>query len=802
MKRRARLPGPLRRGAVALGSLALLLAITGWLAAARVESAGEQLYRRGAAVAAGLEGLARALAALDDASVARAFAADYRGRKLGLVDLELVQEGDGIRSHRLAGGPGPLGRAGALAEWRSYLDRFASIEELRLHLHRLHDWGDPTDVRADVRFELLGTPRGGMPVIDRATFAVRLALAPDGIRLRGAELIAGERVEGPRTAFLDVSGNAGIAFAHRLYPGFLDRRLRFAMIRHGPGGITAADVDGDGFHDLFVPDGVASRLFRNRRDGTFEDVTLAAGLAGLDGVSVALFADYDNDGRKDLFVSRTFRPNQLFHNEGPGAGGVPRFTDVTARSGLGADCCTTVASWADYDNDGLLDLYVGRYLDPRTRIPTTFYARNGEPNQLYRNRGDGTFANVTREARVGDTGLCLGTAFGDYDDDGRPDLWVANDFGRKTLYRNEGARAGTGERPTFTDVTVASGTLAYGAGMSANIADYDNDGRLDLYVTHIRSEHAWFAEPATVRRAMVGSFRQGVWRTDMPLYLEIFRDSRGRLAEAFRQMASGNNLLRNRGDGTFEDVTEAAGANPPGWFWGAVVADLDNDGWQDIYAANGWIYGRRDTEIELEFLDAVVGRQDLYKSGALFDPDRFGGRSWHGWERNRHLRSDGPGPDGRVTFREVGRATGTDLLRNSRGVAAADFWNRGRLDLAVAASTDRHALLRNESGEGHGWLQVELVGTQSNRDAVGARVTARAGGLRLTREVTLGDGYGSQSALRLHFGLGGARRVDELTVRWPRSDIVQTFRDVEGGRIVEVVEGREALVEKRYGAGG
>ena len=186
---------------------------------------------------------------------------------------------------------------------------------------------------------------------------------------------------------------------NRYYPAFLNEKMAFGMIRYGPGGITAVDVDNDGFYDLFIPDGVESKLFRNTRDGTFEDVTAKAGLAGLDGVSVGVFADYDNDGFKDLFVSRTFKHNQLFHNNGNGT-----FTDVTAKSRIGEDCCTTVASWGDYDNDGLLDLYVGRYLDPRTKIPTTFYARNGEPNQLYHNNGDGTFTNVTEKAGVGDIG--------------------------------------------------------------------------------------------------------------------------------------------------------------------------------------------------------------------------------------------------------------------------------------------------------------------------------------------------------------------------------------------------------------
>ena len=608
---------------------------------------------------------------------------------------------------------------------------------------------------------------------------------PEGLRITAASLVEGERHTGARDLFTNVAEAAGVGFANRYYPPFLTEPLRFGMIRHGPGGITAADVDNDGFHDLFIPDGVESKAFRNRGDGTFEDVTTAWGLTGLDGVSVGTFADYDNDGWKDFFVSRTFQPNQLFHNDGPDASGTLRFRDVTAESGIGADCCTTVASWADYDNDGDLDLYVGRYLDPREKIPTTFYARNGEPNQLYRNEGNGRFTNVTEEAGVGEIGLCLGSAFGDYDDDGDADLYVVNDFGRSTLYRNEGDG-------TFTDVTVDAGALAYGAGMSASFSDYDNDGRLDLYTADIRSEHAWFAEAPTVMRYMANSWRQGVWKSDMPLYFQIFRQSGFGFVQVFQEMAMGNHLLRNRGDGTFEDVSWKTGANPVGWFWGSVFADLDNDGWKDLYSANGWVYNGPDTEIELEFLNNVVGSQKEYKTGIFFDPRHFGTQSWHGWERNRHLLNNGDG-----TFREIGRAAGTDLLTNSRGVAMADFWNRGAMDLAVAASADRHALLRNDVGSGRPWLQVELVGTKSNRDGVGARVTVQAGGRKQVQEVVLGDSYASQSSLRLHFGLGEATRVEELTVRWPASGTVQTFRDVAAGRIVQVTEGK-GLVERHY----
>jgi hypothetical protein len=792
--------------------LGVIVTAGGWLAMQQVDRAGWKFFNTGRDVVHGLAAMADALAARDFAALEDAYSERYAGSQLGLTDHRLAGERDGVHVYRFQAGAPVTGRGAAVAEWRQYLDGLESIDEVRMFVHRLHEWKD--EPVATVRYELIGTPTGAArPAIDRAYFRMRFERTSEGsggertgegMRLLEAALTTeppdanheygGDRLASDTPHFVDVAGEAGVGFENRWYPAFLDENrdepLKFGMLRYGPAGVTAADYDNDGFYDLFIPDGVESKLFRNQGDGTFADVTAEAGLAGLDGVAVGLFADYDNDGYKDFFVSRTFRPNQLFHNDGGGADGRVTFTDVTAAAGIGEDCCTTVASWADYDGDGDLDLYVGRYLDPRLAIPTTFYARNGEPNQLYRNDGDGTFTNVTAEAGVGEVGLCLGTVFGDYDDDGDADLYVVNDFGRKTLYRNEGDG-------TFRDVTVESGTLAYGAGMSASFGDYDNDGKLDVYVAHIRSEGGWFAETPTVFRYMANTWRQGVWRTDMPLYMEILRQSGTDFVQVFQDMASGNTLLRNRGDGTFEDVTWAARANPPGWFWGSGFYDFDNDGWQDIYAANGWVYNEPGTEIELEFLNNVVSEMQTYKSGAFFDPDNFGTDSWHGWERNRHLRNEGDG-----TFKEIGTPAGSDLITNSRGIAVADFWNRGALDMAVAASTDRHVLLRNDVGVARNWLQVEVVGSGTpegtNRDGVGARVTIHTPRGLQVREVVLGDGYGSQNALRLHFGLGELAAVDELIVRWPRTGREQLFTDVAANRIVEVVEGRDELVEKRY----
>ena len=776
-----------RRRALIFGSFLAPLALVtiGSLILTKVNRYGVSFFETGKGISGRLDELARSLKQRDYAALAPFFSAGYRGTRLGIASLSPAGEQDRVRRLVMQGGKISAARDNAIEEWRAYLSGLETIEEVQLHLHRIEQWGASGPVMASVRFELIGKPAGARQAgIDRALFRMSFEQVDGEWRIRSASLIEGDRNISDAPLFRNVAAAAGVDFQNRYYPAFLSQPLRFGMIRYGPAGITAADYDNDGFYDLFIPDGVASRLLRNRGDGTFQDVTGAAGLGGLDGVSVALFADYDNDGRKDLFVSRTFKHNQLFHNNGDGT-----FTDVTQASGIGEDCCTTVASWGDYDNDGYLDLYVGRYLDPRTKIPTTFYARNGEGNQLYHNNGDGTFTNVTARAGVSDGGLCLGSVWGDYDDDGFPDLYVVNDFGRKTLFHNN--RDGT-----FTDVTVKSNTLAYGAGMSASFADYDNDGRLDIYCTNIRSESAWFAEAPTVWRYMLNSWTQGVWITDMPLYLQIFRQSGFGFVGVFQQMASGNTLLHNRGDGTFQDVTWKAAANPIGWFWGASFEDFDNDGWLDIYAADGWVKNDPDSEIELEFLNNVVSRQKDYKTGMFFDPRYFGRRSWHGWERNRHLRNNRDG-----TFSEIGRAAGTDLVLNSRGVASADFWNRGLMDLAVAASDDRHALLRNELPAHRHWLQVELAGTRSNRDAVGARVYVRAAGTQQMREVVLGDGYGSQNSLRQHFGLGDAGEA-QVEVRWPRSGIVQHFDHVPANRIIEITEGRRDFREKHYEARG
>jgi hypothetical protein len=303
-----------------------------------------------------------------------------------------------------------------------------------------------------------------------------------------------------------------------------------------------------------------------------------------------IFADFDNDGDKDLFLGCANSPNRLYRNNGPNTEKFYTFTDVTEGAGL-SGYFTTVAAAADYDNDGRLDLYFGRYLDPRKSLPDTlFYTRNSEGNTLVHNDGNLRFTDVTAKAGVRDGGLTLGTAWGDYDEDGDQDLYVVNDFGRKTLFRNDGDGH-------FSDVSVETNTLDIGYGMSSTFGDIDNDGDLDIYVSNVHSGQRWYGQAATLNQYLITSVKQGTIFEDFSLYKEI-RGFAGDDWNAFGQrVIKGNSLLVNDGKGHFTDVSESARTNPFGWYWSSTMFDYDNDGRQDIYAVNGWISGKKKDDL-------------------------------------------------------------------------------------------------------------------------------------------------------------------------------------------------------------
>ena len=545
---------------------------------------------------------------VDDGDLARlmnCYAEDYSNPQQASWDVTLRSDRDGIQVYDWQRGDAEaVDKAALEPRLAALVDGAETLELAKFKLGSVE--ATPDDQTAVVRsiLWLRGTRDGGEVFETQATFRMTLRRGDQGWKIQRQDLLNGETVTGRRQGFVDVAEAAGIDYVAQQNPHFATPEWEpkaFEIIKYGSAGVAAADIDGDGWDDLFFGDGISPRLYRNLGpddDGavTFQDITATAGLpAESPTANVGLFVDLDNDGDRDLLIGRLMEGSQLFRNDGPGDDGIVRFTDITVQANLGRNFVVT-ASAADYDNDGDLDLYLGRYLDPRKDLPTTlFYTRNGQGNSLLRNDGvdaDGQirFTDVTEEAGVREGGLTLGVAWADYDVDGDMDLYVANDFGRNALFRNEGVDATGAVR--FADVSEETGTLDFGFGMSASWGDVDNDADLDLYISNVHSGQRWYGQAATLYQYLLTSVRQGTIVEDYGLYKEIFEYAGADWRDYGDGMVKGNSLLLNDGTGHFEDVSEDARANPFGWYWGSAFFDYDNDGRQDLYAANGWITGR------------------------------------------------------------------------------------------------------------------------------------------------------------------------------------------------------------------
>jgi enediyne biosynthesis protein E4 len=499
-------------------------------------------------------------------------------------------------------------------------------------------------------------------------------------------------------------------------------------------GVALFDYDRDGYLDVYLTNGAAipslkkespkyyNRLFHNNGDGTFTDVTERAGVAGTGyGMGVAA-GDYDNDGWPDLYLANV-NANQLFRNNHDGT-----FTDVTSRAGVvggmrnGKKMWSVAAGWFDYDNDGLLDLFVSNYCEwepnkdplcgprPGLRVYCHPDYYKPLPSTLYHNNGDGTFTDVSAGTGIASHfGKGMGVAFGDYDGDGFLDVFVANDNSPNVLFHNLGGKK-------FEEVALEAG-VAYAdggkvvSGMGADFRDIDGDGRPDIWHTAIENE-------------------------TFPLFL-------------------------NRGGGQFMDITARSGVgrytkDMSGW--SNFIADLDNDGWKDLFAARGNV---------LDNVSQVSGRQ-------------YG-------EPNAVLRNLGIGK-----FEDVSAAAGPDFQKAAphRGVAFGDIDNDGSIDAVVTVLNGPVKLFHNICRNGSHWILLRLAGTKSNRMGIGAQVRiVGADGRTQFNEVTTSTGYGASSDNRVHFGLGPARAVREIEVRWP-SGIKQVLRDQAADRILEIEEPR------------
>ncbi|MFQ6047171.1 MAG: CRTAC1 family protein [Gemmatimonadales bacterium] len=541
----------------------------------------------------------------------------------------------------------------------------------------------------------------------------------------------------PRVTFVDVSAAAGIQFRH--FGGRRSTQLPEDM----GSGAAWRDYDRDGWLDLYVVNMVGpitlteeevrsspaySRLYRNNGDGTFTDVSFAAGVAHRGWGMGAVWGDYDNDGWPDLFVT-AYGENVLYRNNGDGT-----FSDRTAATGLGGiEGFWAGASWADYDRDGFLDLYVTGYVryeqleagaissqyeveQAASLNPSSFPP---ERNLLYHNNGDGTFTEVAERSGVlGDRGRSLEAAWTDLDNDGWPELYVANDVSDNVLFLNR-------RNGTFEDVSHAARVADYRGAMGIAVGDWDGDTDMDMFVTH------WIAQENALYRSLFAEFSS---RPAPPQNLMQFMDEADRYG-------LGQISLDYIGFGT-------------------TFFDYDNDGKLDLFVANGSTFQRSDQP------ELLVGMRDI-----LF------------WNRGSQ--------DG---FYDVSDVSGEYFSRElvGRGAAAGDYDGDGDLDLFIVNHGGPGVLLRNEGGNRNNWLQVALQGNGGNRSAIGTKIRIVVGGSVQVRELGSQASYLSQNSAIEHFGLGAATAVDTLEIRWP-SGLTETLTDVPANRVLNLVEGRSSI---------
>jgi hypothetical protein len=538
----------------------------------------------------------------DPGLLATMYSESYAGPGRGAWALQLPQREGGVDIHELrAVGVDDFDLQRRLAEAADYLAGLSRIDETECKIHLIEDVTVDGSVRLTVRYVLAGSDAAGRAMEDRylQRWLVEPSDDPDasvGWRIATDELVGGTRtVAGDETVFrpLDLAA-AGIDFRHRRDPK-LDRkkhsaRLAFDVFQHASGGVSAADFDQDGWSDLLFVDGVDSRLYRHEgldKAGRprFTDVTAKAGLEGLDQAQSALFADFDNDGDRDLFVARYLAPSRLYVNRGDGV-----FDERAAEMGIDFVAASTSTTLLDFDHDGFLDIYVGAYGNVFEAIPRLpFFATNGDTNRLYRNLAGQGFEDVTSASGAGDTGWSLAVAAGDYDGDGWTDLGVANDMGRKSLYRNNGDG-------TFSELAREAGVLDFSGGMGLAFGDLDNDGLNDLYTSNIYSNQRWFGEDQTIRQYMRNVLRTRWAIADFGEYWKLQRLLGSDWRRLGYQIGEGNSVFRNAGDGTFDEIVDTP-ASFAGWSWGVVLEDYDNDTDLDLYAANGWISATPATDL-------------------------------------------------------------------------------------------------------------------------------------------------------------------------------------------------------------
>lgn len=481
-------------------------------------------------------------------------------------------------------------------------------------------------------------------------------------------------------SFTNVTTAAGLSYTH----GF----STMSMSTMALAGVAAGDFDGDGWVDLYIAQGDVGEnlLFRNQSQSgsyAFSDVAASANVAmtTADKTAGPAFADYDGDGDDDLFVgSVEYNPFRVFNNAGDGT-----FTDVTAASGLSAITRENNVSLAfgDYDNDGDIDLFVAHWTFTLNELPA------GSPQFLWRNNGDGTFTDVSDESLMSDAAISFDVDytftpnFADIDNDADLDLLLVSDNNTSHVILNNGDQGGG--LFTFSRIT-DEGVITDQAGMGSAVADFDNDGDLDWFVSSIE--------------------------------------------ETGNRDRSGNRFYENQGNGIFVDETGPAGLRSGFWGWGSCAADFNNDGYLDLFHVNG--------------IGEEAGTQEF-----VFDPSRL-------------FIADGDG-----SFTELSASLGIEDLRQGRGIVCFDGDRDGDIDIFVANNGDAPSLFQNNGGNTFNWVNVKLKSTAANTAAIGARIYLTANGITQMREISNGNNYVSQNPPEQHFGLSQAATIDLIRVVWP-----------------------------------
>lgn len=551
--------------------------------------------------------------------------------------------------------------------------------------------------------------------------------------------------------FTDYTEQSGIDFLHHQAEEVID-----SLPQVIGSGVCLLDYNNDGNMDVYLVNGSGytyyygekpwwykpptNILYHNNGNGRFTDITKKAGVGFTGWGMGCAVADYNNDGNQDIYVTY-YGKNVLYKNKGNGT-----FTNVTDKAGVGGkkEKWSTSAAWADYDNDGYLDLYIVNYLkfdkymnpgefNSAYQMPTNLLMNSkiytGSANILFHNNKDGTFTDVTKKTGVEDSaGKGMGVLFSDFDGDRYQDIYVVNDGSRNVLFHNNG-------NGTFTDIGGEAGVDTPLSGMGVAVGDYDNDGDFDIFATYPSSE------------------------TNI-----LYRNSLNPLltSKTIQSPKKYNTSL------LFNDVTVKSGLGEDvsiGFFgWGTDMFDYDNDGYLDIFVANG-----------------------------NPNPDFDNPRTTVG-QRNQLFHNSGNG-----MFKEVSGSVGDGLkiARSSRGAAFGDIDNDGDIDVVINNNNNYAQVLRNDGGNSKNYLTIRLKGTKSNRDGIGTKAAVVAGNLTLIQEVRAGSSYLSQNDTRLHFGLNNEEKVDKIVFQWP-SGVTQTIKDVQANQFIEITEGSDSYkIEKK-----